>query len=953
MPEHRNPSQGNQPDARPLSPDPALSIPLFNNFADASCFGILRSCADESGTIVYVNPTCCVLTGYPADSFLHQPFQEFAKHIHPDDVEWVLTQTAENRRDGTSWRWVYRLIRADGETCWIEEVGQPVYDAKGRLAYFDFLLDDIRHRKEFEHAFLVGPDTFDKGPVLAVEWKMGPGHELGYVSSNVVDILGYRPDELLNREVRYTDLLHPEDFPRTEAELHQHLLNGTKRFEQTYRLRRKDGSYCLVGDVTSVTYDQDGIPVRMHGYLFDLSPTEKLKDAIALERERLANIITGVNAGTYEWSLETNELICNPRWAEQLGYTLTELVPIDFDLMETLTHPDDRQQNRAKRTAHLEGQTDLYEVETRMRHKSGHWIWILDRGRVVRRDEDGRPLLMTGIQQDISRHKLAEEALYRKNAELEAAIAQAKALAGKAEAANRAKSAFVANVSHEIRTPLNGIVGMNTLLLDTALTPEQRRYAEIAKFSSEALMALINDLLDFSRIEAGKMPVKRSDFDLIDWFNEFRDAMTPAAQEKGLVLKTRLAPALPRYVRGDPNRLRQILTNLVMNAIKFTDMGGIEITVAAEQPPDEQGHWMLRCVVKDTGIGIPEDQRDKVFDKFTQVDDSTRRMHGGTGLGLAITKRLVKFLGGRIDFESKQGEGSTFFFTAHMQTASPPNTKHAETATVPREETSDRMRPLSGVALVVDDNEVNRIVAQILLKKCGLDVIMASGGHEALERIQYQRPDVVLMDCQMPELDGYEVTQRIREDEGERHHPPLPVIAMTAHAMQGDRERCLAAGMNDYLAKPFTQDKLHHVLAQWLPVREAAHDWEYGTQRPPDSSPAIAFNPLAVCARFQGDIHAARRVIKLFGEGLPRRLSTLEHVAESEDRDGISRIAHEIKGMALNVGGDLVVALAKQLEQEAKSDAPIDALIAVADQLGRAINDLQQEIQQWLSQADT
>jgi two-component system, sensor histidine kinase len=379
-------------------------------------------------------------------------------------------------------------------------------------------------------------------------------------------------------------------------------------------------------------------------------------------------------------------------------------------------------------------------------------------------------------------------------------------------AANEAKSVFLANMSHEIRTPMNGVLGMLELLMQLPLTSEQRSYSQTAYHSAKILLKLLNDILDFSKIEAGKLEIELIDFNLHNEIEDIMQLFLPTASEKGLTLESHFHTGVPRVLRSDPNRLRQILINLIGNAIKFTGAGKIELNITV---PEKNEGRIIRFTINDTGVGIPEDMSGIIFNPFSQVDLTTTRRHGGTGLGLAICKRLVELMGGEIGVNSKIGIGSSFWFTIPMQI--PVSADQLSDNKLLKEEAAYKDSQFHAKILLAEDNPVNTLVGKAMLEKLGCSVDTVNDGQAALEAVSRNSYDLVFMDCQMPLMDGYEATREIREAEKGSKSSHIPVIALTAHAMQGARELCLANGMDDYITKPFDLSQMEDILRKWLP----------------------------------------------------------------------------------------------------------------------------------------
>lgn len=512
-------------------------------------------------------------------------------------------------------------------------------------------------------------------------------------------------------------------------------------------------------------------------------------DALLTESQRIAGV------GSYTFEISTGRWESSDVLDDLFG--INKFYPHTFEGWSDLLHPDDRQRVLDILREKVVGQGRDFDLEFRIIRSNDHVVrWMHGLGR-VEMSSSGRPLKLQGTVQDITDTIDVMNMLHHAKNE--------------AEEASRAKSMFLSNMSHEIRTPMNSIIGMTQLAILHEKDARQLDYLKKISLSGEHLLGIIDDLLDFSKIEAGKLTLEEIDFDLFESIQSLQNLTAWKAAEKGLSLNFDVSPELPKYYRGDPLRLKQVLLNFINNAIKFTREGGIIVRARLDASDDKDN--LLSFEVQDTGIGITVEQQEKLFQSFQQGDSSTSRTYGGTGLGLAISKRLVEMMGGECGLRSEPGRGSTFWFTVRLGKSLLPSSQTAnQSGNVDVGIAKDAIRGKR--ILLVEDQPLNQMIAQEILVGAGMLVETANNGEEALALLNRDRHfDCVLMDVQMPVMDGLETTRRIRADSALEK---LPVLALTANAYDEDRERCFAAGMNDFVSKPFKMNDFYSKIAKWV-----------------------------------------------------------------------------------------------------------------------------------------
>ncbi|MBC8177257.1 MAG: PAS domain S-box protein [Deltaproteobacteria bacterium] len=1050
----------------------------------------------QDGKIKFPNPKTLEIYGYSEEELSSKPFTSF---IHEKDQQMVLDRH-KKRLKGEALPSIYsfRIVSKDGEIKWVKiNVVSVSWD--GRPATLCFMTDiteqiqndEILRQSEEKYRTIL--ESIEDG-----YFELDLSGNLSFFNDSMCRILGYPKNELMG--MNYKTYMSQETAKEVYEIFTRVYTTGEPDKCFNWRIRKKNGAEVYVESSVSLMEDAAGQRIGFRGIGRDISERYEAAKALKENEEKYRTLFEDSRDAIFISDPRGKLIDVNKSVLDLFGYTRSEMVQLSF--WDTYVNPDER----TSLYQAIEQTGTVRDFELKLQTKNGAQMDCLLTA-TARRADDGRVLAYQGIVRDITERKRVEADLQKhrehleelvedRTAELAKASLQAQQAREAADDANAAKSSFLANMSHELRTPMNAVIGMTHLAIKTELTPKQYDYLSKIQSSAHSLLGIINDILDFSKIEAGKLDMESVDFSLDDVLENLTNLITVRAQEKkDLEVLFAIDPDVPRLLVGDPLRLGQVLINLANNAVKFTEAGEIVISTELLKQEDEQ--VTLKFSVRDTGLGLTQEQIARLFQAFTQADTSTTRKFGGTGLGLTISKRLVNMMHGEIWVESEPGQGSTFMFTATfgcgrekdkdrfkplpdlrgmkvlvvddnatsreilesiltsfsfeaslassgeegltelenadekhpyklvimdyrmpgidgieaarrikqhtnlktipavvmvtnygteevMEMADeaeldgfllkPVNPSvlfdaimHAVGKDVPKRSLTPReddrecvpLQKIRGArVLLVEDNEINQQVAKEILEAAGLNVSLANNGQEAVEAVRSGAFDAVLMDVQMPVMDGYTATREIRNWEDQFRIPHsafrIPIIAMTAHALTGDREKSLKAGMNDHVTKPIDPEVLFRTLGKWLKKsgyvatgEESTAETMIKTRVAPndklDFPDLDGINVKAGIERLLGNKKSYRRILLRFRQDFENAAESIRNLIDEEKYDEAEILAHSIKGAGANIGAEGLQATAGALEKWIKDGGkglPEKKFMEFSDELDRMMTSL-------------
>ncbi len=665
---------------------------------------------------------------------------------------------------------------------WLKWDVRPWYNGNNEIGGIIMLTEIVTEDKEREFEL----DLILKSAKVGV-WKYNPLENNLVWDDSMYSLYEVSRDQFSGDYEAWTKTLHPNYLNKAKKEFEESL-NNQDKFLSTFKIVTNEGKIKVIGANAKIERNSKGEAISVVGINIDKTEEFLSKEELEKTNNYLDLALEGANLGIWDWWPETNVVKIDERCGAMLGLTYENL---DMKLSDwkDRVHPDDIKDYFSDIKNYLDGKTKYYQNIHRMKHANGNWVYILDQGKISEWDENGKPLKFTGTHLDVTEQKQQEIKLIKARK--------------RAEKAEKSKSIFLANMSHEIRSPMNGVLGMVDLLFESDLNNEQKEMLNIVKKSGEALLTVINDILDFSKIESNKLIIEKYPFNLSKSIEEVFKILS-FVKKKNVEYKLNCSINESDLFLGDEVRVKQVLTNLISNALKFTEEGFVHIEISEKK--EEDNRKRIDFIIKDTGVGIPEESKEGIFSAFTQAEDSITRRFGGTGLGLSITKYLVEAMNGEISFTSELGKGSTFYVSMNFDVIK-------NERDVKKNNSNLNVKINNHKILIVEDNLINQKVVSKILEKFGIEYDIASNGLEAYnivtENSNKNSYSIVLMDMQMPVMDGVTATKKIIKKMGKK---APPIVALTANAFDSDIKKCLSVGMCDFISKPISLDKINKIL---------------------------------------------------------------------------------------------------------------------------------------------
>ena len=906
---------------------------LILNSAGEGIFGI-----DTDGCITFINPAAANILGWERDELLGKPAHEMLQH----DLNHGTVDPIEDSHIYAAFKFGKEchsdeefFLRKDGSFFAVEYNSTPIFDNQqitGAVVTFR----NIAKRKRIDNdlralKLLLEKRVKERTEDLAATeqrfqnlveslndwiWEVDTNGCFTYSSPQVWSIIGYTPEELLGMEA--TSIQEASVMTEITSIFEWHLNKRIPCYGLETQILHKDGSLVFLEINGQPFIDQEGVYRGFRGVARDITMKIKTQHDLQHSETMFRAIFEHAAVGVVQVESKTGTITkVNQKYCDIVGFTAEEMKLLSAKI---LTHPDDLIADFENMQRLLTGEVQMFSLEKRYFHKNGAIIWV---NKTVSRlwTSGEEPTFHLSIVEDITDRKLMESKLHQ-------AIIDA-------ESASHAKSTFLAAMSHEIRTPMAGILGMSELMLALKPNEPMLTYTRTIHQSGKILLSIINDILDFSKIEAGKLELENIPFSLESVLSDTHSLFAEHAEKKGIQLNLQVDPVLPLSIIGDPTRLQQIMMNLTSNAIKFTSEGVVSISATWHTLSDRGGEVCFQ--VADSGIGIPLKKLGELFQPFEQEDSSTTRRFGGTGLGLTIVKRLVDIMNGSIDVDSAPDQGSNFKVTIPFMISSQP---HDEIEAKELHLVEAVKQQVAGArVLLVEDHAIIQMIATEFLKDVGLVVDLAGNGRQAVDLVMKNTYDLVLMDIQMPEIDGIEATRRIRS---EQRYETVPIIAMTAHAMLEDRSKCLAAGMNDHISKPIDKNQLFSVLSNWIrPKKRPDTDVEHQANVEmscqyslPDTMPGI--DVAKILKDVKGNHSLCRSILRSFHLDFANIVVNIRSALQGnrkEDRKYLHKLLHTIKGVAGSMHADRLCDSATNLEVVLQDNS--------VDKLEEALNDFE------------